>query len=109
MSAWRRVLTPKGTFIAVGVRPGGRWIGPLPYLLKVLASAPFVSQRVVFFVAKGSPDDLVALTQLIEANKLTPVIDRCYPLSEAPEAIRYLKEGHPRGKVVITVGVSEAA
>lgn len=103
LSAWRRVMTTKGTFVGVGVRPGGRWIGPLPHLIKVLASAPFVSQRVVFFVARGIPEDLVALTQLIEAKRMTPVIERRYPLSAAAEAIRYLKEGHPRGKVVIAI------
>jgi NADPH:quinone reductase-like Zn-dependent oxidoreductase len=102
-SACRRVMTPKGTFVAIGVRPGGRWLGPLPYLLKVFASAPFVSQRVVFFIAAVTTDDLAALSELIEANKLTPIIDRRYPLCETPEAIRYLKEGHARGKVVITV------
>jgi len=66
-------------------------------LLKLLASARFVSQRVIFFMARGSPEDLVALTQLIEIKKLTPVIDRRYPLSQAAEAVRYLKNGHPRG------------
>jgi NADPH:quinone reductase-like Zn-dependent oxidoreductase len=103
LSACRRVMTPKGTFVAGGVRPGGRWIGPLPYLLKVLVSSRFVSQNVVFFIASIKPDDLIVLKELIEANKVTPVIDRRYTLSEAPEAIRYLKEGHARGKVVITV------
>lgn len=103
LSACRRVMTPRGTFVAAGVRPGGRWIGPLPYLLKVLASSWFVSQNVVFFVASIRVDDLIVLKELIEANKVTPVIDRRYTLSEVPEAIRYLEEGHARGKVVITV------
>jgi len=103
LSAYRRIMTPKGTFVAVGVRPGGRWIGPLPYLLKLLVSSRFVSQRVVFFVASIGTDDLIVLKELIEANKVTPVIDRRYTLSEASEAIRYLKEGHARGKVVIAV------
>jgi NADPH:quinone reductase-like Zn-dependent oxidoreductase len=102
-SACRRVITPKGAFVAIGVRPGGRWMGPLPYLLKVFMSSPFVSQRVVFFIAKITTDDLAALNELIEANKVTPIVDRRYPLCETPEAIRYLKEGHARGKVVITV------
>jgi NADPH:quinone reductase-like Zn-dependent oxidoreductase len=96
-------MTRRGTFVAVGVRPGGRWIGPLPRLLNVLVSSWFVSQNVVFFVASIKPDDLIVLKELIEANKVTPVIDRGYTLSEVPEAIRYLKEGHARGKVVITV------
>ena len=103
LSACRRVMTPKATFVAVGVRPGGRWVGPLPCLLKLLVSSWFVSQRVVFFVASIKADDLIVLRELIEANKLTPIIDRRYPLSEAAEAIRYLKAGHARGKVVIAV------
>jgi NADPH:quinone reductase-like Zn-dependent oxidoreductase len=72
-------------------------------LLKLLVSSRFVSQRVVFFVASIGTDDLIVLKELIEANKVTPVIDRRYTLSEASEAIRYLKEGHARGKVVIAV------
>ncbi|OLC44698.1 MAG: alcohol dehydrogenase [Acidobacteria bacterium 13_1_40CM_65_14] len=103
LSACRRVMTPKGTFVAVGARPGGRWIGPLPHLLKVLVSSRFVSQNLVFFIASIGTDDLIVLKELIEANKVTPIIDRRYTLSEAPEAIRYLKEGHARGKVVLTV------
>ena len=103
LSACRRVMYPKGTFVAVGVRPGGRWVGPLPHLLKLLVSSWFVSQKVVFFVASIRTDDLIVLKELIEAKKVTPVIDRSYTLSEVPEAIRYLKEGHARGKVVITV------
>ena len=73
-------------------------------MLKLLVSSRFVSQKVVFFVASIGTDDLIVLKELIEANKVTPVIDRRYTLSEVPEAIRYLKEGHARGKVVITVG-----
>jgi len=104
LSACRRVMAPKGTFVAAGVRPGGRWLGPLPYLLDVLVSSWFVSQKVVFFVASIKSDDLIVLKELIEANKVVPIIDRRYTLSEAPEAVRYLKEGHARGKVVITLG-----
>jgi NADPH:quinone reductase-like Zn-dependent oxidoreductase len=103
LSACRRVMTHRGTFVAVGVTPGGRWVGPLPYLLKVFVSAPFVSQKVVFFIASIGTDDLIVLKELIEANKVTPVIDRRYMLCQASEAIRYLKEGHARGKVVVTV------
>jgi NADPH:quinone reductase-like Zn-dependent oxidoreductase len=103
LSACRRVMVPKGIFVAAGVRPGGHWMGPLPYLLKLLVSSRFVSQKVVFFVASIGTKDLNAVKDLVEANKVTPVIDRRYPLTEAAEAIRYLKEGHARGKVVITV------
>ncbi|HEV8196874.1 MAG TPA: NAD(P)-dependent alcohol dehydrogenase [Gemmatimonadales bacterium] len=103
LSACRRVMTPKGTFLAVGARPGGRWIGPLPHLLRLFASRPFVSQRVVFFVARVTTEDLNALTRLIESNQVTPVVDRVYPFAEVADAFRYLKEGHPRGKVVVRI------
>jgi NADPH:quinone reductase-like Zn-dependent oxidoreductase len=63
----------------------------------------FVGQRLLPFLAKVTNDDVVVLEELIEAGKVTPVIDRTYPLSEAPDAIRYLEAGHARGKVVITV------
>ncbi len=99
----RRALLPKGTYVAVGVRPGGKWIGPLPRLLTTLLSSPFVSQRVVFFVARVNAEDLTALKTLIETKKVTPVIGRRFTLAEAAEAIRYLEAGRPGGKVVITV------
>ena len=65
--------------------------------------SPFVSQKLGTFISKQSGQDLVVLKELIEAGKVTPVIDKTYPLSEVPEAIRHLEEGHARGKVVITV------
>ena len=65
--------------------------------------APLVSHRVRAPEMAPNQADLVALTELIEAGKLTPVIDRTYPLAEAPEAIRYFARGHARGKVVITI------
>jgi NADPH:quinone reductase-like Zn-dependent oxidoreductase len=74
---------------------------PLPYLVKLLVSSRFVSQRVVFFVAAIGMEDLTVLKELIEAGKMTPVIDRHYTLSDAADAIRYLKEGDARGKVII--------
>jgi NADPH:quinone reductase-like Zn-dependent oxidoreductase len=102
-SACRRVMTPKGIFLPVGARPDGRWLGPLPRLLTLLVSRPFVSQRILFFMPRVNPEDLTALAKLTEANQVTPVVDRVYPLSEAAQALRYLKEGHPRGKVVVRV------
>jgi NADPH:quinone reductase-like Zn-dependent oxidoreductase len=62
------------------------------------------SQTVVtLFLAKLNKEDMAFLQELLETEKVKPVIDRTYPLSETPEAIRYLEEGHARGKVVITV------
>ena len=63
----------------------------------------FVSQRMVPFVTTANKEDLVVLKDLLEAGKVTPVIDRSYGLIDVPEAIRYLEEGHARGKVVVTV------
>ena len=102
LSDCRRVLGPRGTYVLVGA-PEGRWIGPVLIPLKGLLLSRFVSQRMVFFVAKRNKADLLLIKELIEAGEVTPVIDRSYPLSEVPDAIRYLEEGHARGKVVITM------
>ena len=102
LSACRRVLNRKGTYIVVG-GPDGRWLGPLARLIKTLVLSPFVSQNLVMFLARRSKEDLTVMRELMKAGKVTPVIDKCYRLSEVPEAIRYLEEGHARGKVVITL------
>lgn len=103
LSAYRRVMTPKGIFAPIGANAGGQWIGPLPHLLRLVVSSWFVSTKVAFFMARIRTDDLTALKDLIEANQVMPVIDRCYALSEAAEALRYLKAGHARGKVVLSL------
>lgn len=100
--ACRRVLNPKGIYIMVGGR-SGRWIAPLGRVLQALVLSRFVSQNMVFFIARLSKEDLTVMRDLMAAEQVTPVIDRRYKLSEVPEAIRYLEEGHARGKVVITV------
>jgi NADPH:quinone reductase-like Zn-dependent oxidoreductase len=103
LSACRRVLNPKGIYIAVG-GPVGRWmIGVLARMIKALVLSWFVSQTLAMVLAKPSQEDLTLMRGLMEAGKVTPVIDRRYRLSEVPEAIRYLEEGHARGKVVITL------
>ncbi len=99
----RRVLTPKGVLVGVGGPDRGRWIGPLLAPAKMSLLSPFVSQTMGFMLARPDNDDLAVLRELLESGKVTPVIDRTYPLSEVPEAIRYLEQGHARGKVVITV------
>jgi NADPH:quinone reductase-like Zn-dependent oxidoreductase len=101
--ACRRVLTPKGIYIAVG-GPSGRWmIGPLASAITAPVLSRFVSQNFVTFIAKLSKKDLTIMHELMKTGKVTPVIDRSYSLSEVPEAIRYLEGGHARGKVVITL------
>jgi NADPH:quinone reductase-like Zn-dependent oxidoreductase len=104
--AWselRRGLKPKATLVVIGGPSTGRWIGPLGHLIKMRLASLRGSRKVVVFVASANHEDLVALQKLLEAGKIMPVIDRTYPLSEAPEAIRYLETGHARAKVVITV------
>ena len=99
----RRVLGPKGTYIIVA-GPTGRWmIGLLARMLKALVLSRFGSQKLVPLPARRSQADLITLRELIKDGKLKPVIDRCYRLSEAAEAIRYLEQGHARGKVVVTL------
>lgn len=100
----RRALTSKGTLVLISGESGGRWIGPVDRIIKAVVLSPFVSQKLGSFLMKPNMEDLQFLKELIEAGKLTPVIDKTYSLSEVPEAIRYLEEGHARGKVVITAG-----
>jgi NADPH:quinone reductase-like Zn-dependent oxidoreductase len=78
-------------------------IGGLDRIVKALVSAPFVSQSMRTWVADENKKDLVVLKELLESGKVTPVIDRSYGLSEAPQAIRYVEEGHTQGKVMISL------
>jgi len=103
LSRLRRTLTPEGTLVIVGGEGGGRWLGGTDRQLRALMLSPFVAQKLGTFVSSENHEDMIALKELIEAGKVTPVIDTTYPLSEVPEAIRYLEEGHAQGKVVITV------
>jgi NADPH:quinone reductase-like Zn-dependent oxidoreductase len=91
----RRVLAPKAVYVHVG--------GRMARVLALPIVSPFVSQNLVQLIAKRNAADLEILKGLIEAGKITPVIDRTYPLSEVPAAIRYLETGHARGKIVIAV------
>jgi NADPH:quinone reductase-like Zn-dependent oxidoreductase len=105
LSAFRRVLHPKGSYIMVGAADGGgRWmIGVLTRLMKAFVSSRFVGQKLVMIGAKITKEDLTTLGELLTTGKVRPVIDRRYRLGEVPEAIRYLEQGHARGKVVVTV------
>jgi len=104
LSAFRRLLNTKGSYIMVGAADGGgRWmIGLVARLLRAFVLSRFVSQTLMMVGAKISKEDLIFLQELIKAGKVTPVIDRHYSLKELPDAIRYLEQGHARGKVVIT-------
>jgi NADPH:quinone reductase-like Zn-dependent oxidoreductase len=100
LSACRRALTPRGTYVVVGVRDMGRWFG-LGRQTKALLLSPFVRQRMRVFVVRHNREDLAVLKELVEAGNVAPVIDRRYTLREVPEALRYQGEGHSQGKIVI--------
>jgi NADPH:quinone reductase-like Zn-dependent oxidoreductase len=97
------VLTPDATLVIVGAPKSGRLIGPLGHVVRMRLAALRSSQKVVFFIANLNRPDLEVLRELLEAGKLTPVVDRRYELSQVSAALRYLGEGHVRGKIVITV------
>ena len=103
LSRLRRALASRGTLVIVGGEGGGRWLGGTDRQVRAMLLSPFVGQKLGTFVNKENHEDLLVLKDLIESGKITPVIDRSYPLAEVPDAIRYLEEGHARGKVVITV------
>jgi len=102
LSAMRRALTPDGTIVMVAPQPG-QWVGPIARVLGAVVISRFGRKKVRPFLSSVSKDDLLVLKELIEAGKVTPVIDRTYPFNEIPEAIRYVEAGHARGKVVITL------
>ena len=105
LSALRRVLKREGVCI-IATGPDGPWLGPLARFISAFAMSRFGSQKFVPFIANPNAGDLTVIGELMAAGKLTPVIDRCYRLEEVAEAIRYLEQGHARGKVVITVGAN---
>jgi NADPH:quinone reductase-like Zn-dependent oxidoreductase len=103
LSQLRRALTPRGTLVIVGSEVAGRWMGGFDRSLRAPLLSRLVGQRLRMLASKPRQEDLQTLRELLEAGKLTPVIDRTYPLREVPEAIRRLEAGHTRGKLVITV------
>ena len=105
LSECRRVLNPNGKYVLIG--GGGvnesRWLGPgLTHAFKAMFLSKFVSQQMGMMLAELNQKDLTFLADLMESGKVTPVIDKRYKLSELPQAIEYLEQGHARGKVVIT-------
>ena len=103
LSALRHALTPQGTLVVVGGETGGKWLGGSDRGVRAHMLSPFVGQKLGTFIASQSHEDLMVLKELIESGQVTPAIDRSYPLRDVPAAIRYMHEGHARGKVVITV------
>jgi NADPH:quinone reductase-like Zn-dependent oxidoreductase len=102
LSDCRRALTPRGTYVIVGVRDLGRWFG-LGRQTRALFLSPFVRQRMRVFVVRHNRKDLAVLKELVEAGKIAPVIDRRYSLGDVPDALRRQGEGHAQGKIVIAV------
>ena len=105
LSGFKRALTENGICVLVGGGGpnDGRWIGAVSRPAKAFVYSPFVKQKFVFFVAEITKQDLTIMRDLMEVGKIKPVVDRTYPLTQTAEAIRYLEEGHARGKVIITM------
>jgi len=104
LSVLCRALNPLGTLAIVGGEGGDRWLGGFDrQIVRAPLRSVFSSQRLRAVVAKERIEDLEYLTNLIEEGKVTPVVDRTFPLREAPDAIRCLAQGHASGKIVVTV------
>jgi NADPH:quinone reductase-like Zn-dependent oxidoreductase len=108
LSRLRRALTPHGTLVLVGGEGGDRWIG-IGRSLQALVMSPFVGHNLRPLSSKPNQADLQSLKELIEAGKVTPVIDKQYSLSEVPKAIWYLHERRARGKLVISVRAADGS
>jgi len=100
LSQLRSALTPRGTLIIVGAENAGNWLG-IRRQLRAAALSPLVRQKLGFFISKERGHDLEELRKLLETGAITPVVDRKFPLDDVPQAIRYLRDGHARGKIVI--------
>jgi NADPH:quinone reductase-like Zn-dependent oxidoreductase len=103
LSRLRRALTRSGTLVIVGGEEGGKWTGGFGRSLRAPVLSLFVSQRLTMLASKERASDQEVLTDLIEAGKVTPTIDRTYPLDSVPDAMRHLETGEARGKIAITV------
>ena len=99
----RRVLTPTGTLVLNGGGTPGHVFGPIGTLLKAVVVNVFVSQRLRPLPSKTDRQELLDVTGLIEDGKLTPVVDRTYPLADTAEGLRYVEQGHVRGKAIVTI------
>jgi NADPH:quinone reductase-like Zn-dependent oxidoreductase len=104
LSHLRRALTSRGRLVIVGGETDGRLLGGADRQIRAIFLSAFISQKFGTFVASENAEDLTVLRELIEAEKITPAIDRAFPLGEVPAAIRHLLDGHARGKIVVTIG-----
>ena len=101
--ACRRVLSPQATVVVVGGPKTNRLIGPLGHVIRMRLGGLVGRRKTVFFIAKFNKADMETLREMLEAGKLRPVIDRRYEFEDCVEAFRYMEDGHPQGKVVITL------
>jgi NADPH:quinone reductase-like Zn-dependent oxidoreductase len=101
LTVCRRILRPNGRYVMIGA-PSGRWVAPLDRAFRARLISTFVSQTLLFFVARWDPGALALLSELMELKIIKPVIDRTYTLDKLPDAIAYIEGGHAHGKVVLT-------
>jgi NADPH:quinone reductase-like Zn-dependent oxidoreductase len=99
----RRSLTPRGTLVIVGSETGGRWLGGFDRTIRAMLLSPFIRQTLAPLANSENAADLVVLTELVQSGKVTPVIDRTYPLEEVSTAIERMQAGQARGKLVVSV------
>jgi NADPH:quinone reductase-like Zn-dependent oxidoreductase len=99
----RGVMTPNGIYVMVGGPKTNNWLGPMGRAMRAPLYSKLVDQEFAFFISEMKPDDLALIGDLMQAGKVTPVIDRRYSLSEVAEAMRYLGTGHARAKIVIAL------
>jgi NADPH:quinone reductase-like Zn-dependent oxidoreductase len=104
LAAMRRVIAPKGVYIASFGTSKSKVFGPMGRLVGMMVKAPFVSQRLRPLVATPKGDELAELGAMVAAGTLDPVIERSCPLSETADAFRFIEEHHAQGKFVLTVG-----
>ena len=103
LSQLRRAVTPTGTVVIIGGEGGGHMLGMVSRILRTVALAPFVKQRLVALTSAERVEDFETLRELIESGRVMPVMDRTYALPDVADAIRYIEQGHARGKVVIAL------
>ena len=102
-SELRRVLTPHATVVVVGGPRANRLLGPLGHVIACRLAALFASQKATFFIAKLNETDTETLRELLEAGKLRSVVDSVYPLERIADALTHQGDGHPGGKIVVTI------
>ena len=102
LSRLRRALTPRGTLVIIGGETDGRLLGGSGRQIRATLMSQFIKQKLGTFVTSENAEDLTVLRELIDAGQVTPIVDRTYPLDEAPAAIRHLLDGRARGKIVVT-------